>query len=90
MVLWELIVALSDFLIGCVGLVSLEWGDSKKESIDYDTQGPDIDLKMIALSLENLWGNVIGSATDRPFKLSGKLEFASESKIPDFDLKLWI
>jgi hypothetical protein len=85
----ELIVVHSDFLVSSLNIVGLEWRFTDDQSVDDDSERPDIDLvRVTLLSLENLWSNIIWSTTDGSLSLSIELKFGGKTEITYLDFHL--
>lgn len=85
----ELIVVHSDFLVSGLNIVGLEWRFTDDQSVDDDSERPDIDLvRVTLLSLENLWSNIIWSTTDGSLSLSVELKFGGQTEITYLDFHL--
>ena len=89
-VLGEIIVTLLYFLVGRIGILGFEGRHAIEQSVEYDSDAPDIDLEMIPFSFQDLRSDIVGSTTDSSLALSLELQFGSQSKITNFNTELVI
>lgn len=54
--------------------------------LHYAAQSPDVGFAAVALLVEDLRGQVVGSSTDRLPSVSCRLQLGSKTKVPDFQL----
>ena len=88
-VLREVICVHSDSLVGCLDVRCLEGGLTDNQSVDYDSDRPDVDLvRVTLLALEHFWGDIVRSTADGTLALSIELELGGETKITDLNLHL--
>lgn len=63
----KLVIASPDSEIDFGRILAFEGWEAIKESVENDADCPDIYLKVISSAFEDFGGNVVGSATNRPF-----------------------
>jgi len=77
--------------VGGFDVSSFERRFSNDQSVDDDSEGPNVDLVgMTGPALQDFGCNVVGSATNGSFLLSVKIELGSEPEVSEFDLHLFV
>lgn len=71
----ERIIVHSNPFVSSFDVIRLKWRFANDQSVDDDTEGPDINLvRMSLLTFQDLWGDIIWSTTNGSFAFSVKLK----------------
>ena len=86
----EAVLAGLDFLVGGFDFRSFEWGFPNQLSVNNDTNGPDIHLIGVPLSLKNFGCNIVRGSTNGLFLLFIILQPRGQTKISQLNLHILI
>ena len=85
-VVWERILVHFDTSVSGFDIGGFKWRFSYDESVDDDSQRPDVDLvRVTGSALQNLGSDVVGRTANSPLFLSIKIELCSKTEITEFD-----
>ena len=88
-ILGEIIRVHSDPLVGSLDVRRLKGWLANDESVNDDTDGPDIHLiRVTLLALEHLRSDIVGSTANGALSLTIELKLGGETEIADLDLHL--
>ena len=88
-VLREVIRVHSDSLVGRLDVRGLEGGLANNQSVDNDSDRPDVDfVRVTLLALKHFWCNIVGCTTDGTLALTVELKLSGKTEIANFNLHL--
>ena len=88
-VLGERVAVLPNSAVRGFDISGLKGWFSNDESVDDDTEGPDVNLVGVtALAFKHFWRDIVGSTANRAFFLAIEVEFGGETEIAQLDLHL--
>ena len=86
----ETVVAGLDFFVSGLNFWGFKWWFSNQLGVNYDADGPDINLIRMSFSLKDLRSNIVGSSANGLFLFLIVLESGCESKVTQLDLHIFI
>ena len=87
---WKAITACFDFFVGSLDLGCLEWRFSDKESVNNDSNRPDINFIRMSLAFENLRGYVVGSSAYSFLLFLVVFETSGQAEVTELDFHIFV